>query len=1030
MKRKPPLLRACVVAVVMLSVVANEQRAHSADTPLDAQPSPEQLAFFEQRIRPLLAEHCYECHSTRAKKLQAGLRLDSRAGLLAGGDSGPSIAVGDVDGSLLIDAVRYESYEMPPNGKLPEADIQALETWVRMGAPWPDEPEPTGEPTHETFDLAQRRDEHWAWQPVQSPSVPDVQDEQWPRSAIDRFILHGLENAGLSPAVDADRHALVRRACFDLTGLPPTPEQVQRFADDGNPEPFQRLIDELLQSPRFGERWGRHWLDLVRYAESRGHEFDFDITNAFEYRDYVIRAMNADVPYDQLVREHIAGDLIESPRLHPTDGFNESVLGTGFWFLGEWVHSPVDTRKEESDRFDNMIDVMSKAFQGLTVSCARCHDHKFDAISTADYYALSGFLQSSDYHLIRYETLEHNRKIAKEIADVDQTYRSRVAEFLPSTDVQVGFAPQKLHDETAAFRQKVVVDYGQVQHGEFMQNGYLFGDRPRRAGEPYLAGDGGASTIRFSPRSAAASDPAWKNLRSIEPDYQPVEKTSQSRSQLLSIPRAGRTLRTPTFELTQPIVHCRVRGKGHVFACVDSHRLIVAPLHLETIQEINPDNAWKTLHLPLHVGHRLHLEFTPALGESLEVSLVLQGATDEDLRAVEARESQVEQQTAQFTVGLEQYLAANETVKRAFDDIAREWSTRRHELQQQIEQVSKLAFAMLDGTAEDDHVLVRGSSANPGERVPRKFLTAIAGDKPPSIATGSGRLQLAAAINDPRNPLTRRVIVNRVWHHLMGRGIVATTDDFGLMGEKPTHPELLDYLATEFSNDGQSIKRLIRTIMLSRTYQMSSQSSADAVLADPNNRLWHHRPPKRLEGEVIRDALLAVSGQLDRQMFGPSIPVHLTDFMTGRGRPTESGPLNGNNRRSIYLAIRRNFLSPFMMAFDAPTPFSSMGRRTVSNVPAQALILMNDPLVAELTDKWAERALSDSPATDSFQPDERVQAMYLTAFGRSPTESEQAAASQFLANQAKQRNVEPTDRQLWADFAHALVNAKEFIFLR
>ncbi len=362
------LHRPFLASVALLSafaVVACNQG--TADEPT---PTVDPLEFFEKEVRPLLAEHCYACHSVQARKLQAGLLVDSRAALLRGGDSGAALTPGDADASLLMEAVRYESYEMPPQGKLPEENIRTLERWIDMGAPWPDEATPTAERGRPDYDMEQRRREHWVWHPVRSPAIPAVAQQSWPRSDLDHFVLARLESAQLQPATDADRSALLRRLYLDLIGLPPTPEQTAAFLGDTSPVATERLVEELLASVHFGERWGRHWLDLVRYAESRGHEFDNDAANAFQYRDYVIRAFNADVPYDQLVREHIAGDLLVEPRLHPERGFNESILGTGFWFLGEWVHSPVDIRKDEADRFDNMLDVMSKTFLGVTVSCA------------------------------------------------------------------------------------------------------------------------------------------------------------------------------------------------------------------------------------------------------------------------------------------------------------------------------------------------------------------------------------------------------------------------------------------------------------------------------------------------------------------------------------------------------------------------------------------------------------------------------------------------------------------------------------
>ncbi|MCA9136082.1 MAG: DUF1553 domain-containing protein [Planctomycetales bacterium] len=362
--------------------------------------------------------------------------------------------------------------------------------------------------------------------------------------------------------------------------------------------------------------------------------------------------------------------------------------------------------------------------------------------------------------------------------------------------------------------------------------------------------------------------------------------------------------------------------------------------------------------------------------------------------------------------------------------IIRDWQQERDELAAQIIRKSRVAPAMLDGTGEDDHLLIRGNSSKPGDVEPRHFLTAISGNSPMTIKTGSGRLQLAEQINDPANPLTARVIVNRIWHHLMGRGIVPTVDDFGFLGQRPTHPELLDHLATRFRADGQSIKRMIKYIVLSRTYQMSSHVDPHAREVDPNNLRWHHCPPRRLQGEVIRDSLLAVSGRLDRTTLGPPVPIHLTTFMDGRGRPSHSGPLDGAGRRSIYIAVRRNFLSPFMLTFDTPVPFSSMGRRNVSNVPAQALILLNDPMIVDLSRHWGERALQTIPGTANEAIAKRVEWLYLSGFGRYPTKQESDAASAFLKSQAEQRGVASDAADLWASFAHVLVNTKEFVFLR
>lgn len=902
--------------------------------------------FFEKKIRPALVANCLSCHDTQ--KQRGGLRLDSRAAMLKGGDTGPALVPGDVAKSRIITAIGYKEigFQMPPRGKLSDAVIADLTKWVAEGAHWPAGDKTTAAQGNK-FDLADRKAAHWSWQPLRDPVIPAPKDD-WARSASDRLLLADLDKSKLSPAPDTDRSTLLRRLSFDLIGLPPVSEEVEAFIADRRPDAVERVVDRLLANPRFGERWARHWLDLVRYAETRGHEFDFSIPNAYRYRDYVIRALNDDVPYDRFVIEHLAGDLVSSPRT--LGGSNESILGTGFWFLGEEVHSPVDIRADQADRFDNRIDVMSKTFLGLTISCARCHDHKFDAISSRDYYSLYSFLTSSSYRQVRYDGWETNRAVAARLDTLRAEHARRMPafEYTPPVDTAQG---------------EVIVDYANLKPGQWLPDDVSFGIRPAKAGELRLG--------RVVERTAAEFDPFWSPL-----NYAPG---SEQEPGGLGANRSGRTIRTPGFKVAPGRVYALVRGAGRLYAGVGSHIMLAGPLHGRLVQGFGASKTyrWVAIDLSLYVGQPAHLELT-ANSDDFAVARVIQSTTVPP--------------------------APTEAKLPILDDKTFvEWRTAEQGLAKEAVFSSRLAPAMQDGTGIDEAVFVRGSHRNLGTPTPRRFLEALAGDRP-LVTPGSGRMELAKQMVDPSiTPLTSRVMVNRVWHHLFGRGIAASVDDLGVMGTPPTHPELLDHLATRFAKEGWSVKRLVRELVLSRAYAMSSDPTADDK-TDPDNRLFHRANVRRLSAEAVRDALLSLSGELRPTMFGSPTPIYLTEFQEGRGRPG-SGPLNGDGRRSIYLGVRRNFLSSFLLAFDAPAPFSAVGRRTVSNVPAQSLIMMNDPFVQQQSALWAKRGGD-------------ARRLYLAAFGRLPTADEMSVCEAFLK--------EGTPEEL----AHSLVNVKEFIFVR
>ncbi len=924
----------------------------------------EDVAFFESKIRPVLAEHCFKCHSE--KKMKGELRLDSRSALLKGGETGPAITPGDPAKSLLMKAVGYgdPDLRMPPRGRLPDAVIDDLAAWIQRGAAWPDDAVAKKAASLKEFDLKERS-KFWSLQPLATRAVPKVKNPAWVRSPIDAFVLAKLEEKGLAPATSADPRALLRRVTFDLIGLPPTPQEIDMFLKDcdatDRQAAFEKVVDRLLASPRYGERWGRHWLDLVRYAETQGHEFDFEMPEAHKYRDHVIRAFNDDVPYHQMVVEHLAGDLLPKPRWHTKEHVNESLLATGFWWLGEAKHSPVDSRSEQAERIDNQIDVFGKAFLGMTIACARCHDHKFDAITAKDYYALAGFLQSSRQD---HAFLDDPQERGKFLDSLRVTRRKIEAE-LPKSSIT---APTYSDKGTRFAR------FDKGWNG-WRTTGEAFGDRPSQAGDLLL--------------------PPGKAPQPVAPGL--------AHSGLLAHKLQG-ALRSPNFTIQHKRIHYRLAGSAvRVNLILNGLQILRDPIYGSLTFSVNNEAMhWRTQDVSMWVGQRAYLEMHDD-GDgwgAIEQVVFSDDPSPPPLPAPKPAAPYAADVLAKVQPLLAEYHKAEAAVP----------APRR-------------AMGIADGSAINEHLFIRGSHKNLGEPVPRRFLTVFGGQ--PIDTEGSGRLELARQMTDSaRTPLLPRVMVNRLWKHHFGEGIVRSTDDFGLLGQAPSHPELLDWLASEFIRQGWSLKKMHKLLVLSSTYQMASRASAEADEADPTNQLLHRMPVRRLEAEAIRDALLAVSGRLDTTMHGPGVLPHLSAFMVGRGRPGASGPLDGNGRRSVYLNVRRNFLNPMFLAFDYPTPFTAIGRRSVSNVPAQALTMMNNPLVLQQAELWAKRVLAEPNRT----PEQRVEAMTVAALGRPPSELERRELLAFLAEQGKLHG-RADDPRAWTDLAHVMFNLKEFIFV-
>jgi len=1073
---------AVAILVVTAAVVAT---AGAAELP--GAPSAEDAEFFESRVRPLLLEHCSACHSRAAGEPEGDLSFDTRAETL--GHEGLATP-GKPEVSLLVEVVRYVGkLQMPPDGRLPPEAIATLEEWVRRGLPWPVEGPVAA--AAGGFDIAARKADHWCWQPPQPVAVPPVEAVGWCRNDIDRFVLARLEAAGLTPVAEASRGQLVRRAAELLTGLPADPTEVDRVVADPDPLAYEKYVDRLLASPHFGERFARHWLDVVRYGETRGHEFDFPIPNAWRYRDWVIDSLNADLPYDQFVREQIAGDLLDTPRLNAA-GADQSVLGTGFWYLGEEIHSPVDIAQDAADRTDNRVDTFGKAFLGMALGCARCHDHKFDAISKEDYYAISGMLASSSYRQVPFESLPTNREVARRLDAHDAEARLRldraVADTLAGGDGAAADDRARLaarviatlppRDAILAIKSEgggadgeiVIADYSRPQGATaLIGDGFAWGLRPRPAGEAVIVAgaEGTPARLRIEPTNSAHFDGLWAGL---------VSSGEREAGSLGGADRAGRVLRTPKVRIDGGTVWHRVRGHLQIFTCIDSHILLVGPLYGSTLQTVDTQGEWKWIRQDLgsdlnwQRGHLIHVEYVPVAGAADVAEVVAsptepkrvdpflaavagrlpaEGADDAAIAAavgelvtealVAAREGTLSTgpRAAEFAGVLERLLSDpaidwNGARATALVAQARELDAARAPITAGARLASGTAPAILDGNGVDHPVLVKGSAARPAAVVPRRFLEAVdGGGQPVWPAASSGRRELADRVLDPANPLTARVAVNRFWHHLFGRGLIPTPDNFGKLGEPLADAgagALLDTLAVRFREEGWSMKRLVREIVTSSTWRMQSVADPRAVELDPRNLLLHHFPLRRLEGESVRDKILAVSGRLDPKVGGPPVEVALSDFHEGRGKPG-SGPLDGDGRRSIYTRIRRNFLPAIPLAFDMPVPFQAMGRRNVTNVPAQALTLMNDPFVVEQSARWAARILAD-PATSV---DESIGTMYREAFARLPSPDELAAARGFLSAQSAIHGgdfaTDPRQPAVWADLAHALINAKEFIFV-
>lgn len=1087
-----------------------------AASAIAAVPSGEKIEFFEQQIRPVLAQQCWSCHGQKMQ--HGGLRLDSREAALEGGGRGAAVVPGDPARSVVIRALRHEGPEMPLGGRLSSEQVSAFVEWIEDGAPWP----ATKRTSQQGPSLEQRAREHWAFQPLGSASPPKTGDQEWTLTEVDAFIVAALQEAGLKPAAQADRRTLIRRLSFDLTGLPPRPEAVEAFVDDESPEAYRKLVDRLLDSQRFGEHWARHWMDWVRYCESHGSQGDFRLPMAWRYRDYLIRAFNADVSYDQMLLEYLAGDMLENPRINPDEGLNESILGLGNLRMVEYGYFPVDALDDQVKVVDNQIDVLSKAFQGLTVSCARCHDHKFDPIAQKDFYGLYGVFASSRHGLVTVDTPEVLAKGRDRLKDLRRAIKRGLVEEwsrLPHA-VADSLRQARLSLDT---NQRDSVEHQSVRIRALVEA--LAGDdlpeeHPVRAWLTLRAFEPDALTEQWDAlrehwlREAEARREfnaktfrqAW-DLRDTGEygdwfPHGPGLPAQPSESGEFRVPPEGETViggllpagvhtgldsqkyggivGSPRFEVASDSISLRVAGGNFASArlVVENYPIGVGGSGAGSIHpaiNLNDDRPrWLRLDTAYRKGQNAYIELEtlddrsrayrrmpqdpeaakedgrsyfsvaeivfhdgdqPPKEDPLAILHLLEGEPPTSLEELEQRFDSLARDAVQAWA--DQTL--NERQAAFLDSLIRvgllpnrldELPALRDLVQAYREAegtapVPRRAPGVLPGTSYDQPLFRRGDHNSPAEPVRRGYLQFLRGE--PFHTADSGRLELARELVREDNPLTARVLVNRLWYYLFGRGIVSTVDNFGSAGDRPSHPELLDFLAKRFMQRGWSVKDTIRYLVLSRTYQMSSAGSAQSRDADAENRLLQHQNFRRLPAESIRDSILEISGELDHTLYGPSIDVYYVGKTEGGGK---RGPLDGFARRSIYQAVRRNAQNPFLEIFDAPKPSTTRGRRDVTNIPAQSLAMLNDPFVVDQAAKWADRTLADG----SISPKERVLRMFRRALGREADAAETDLLMSSLYAFAEDYGLADTavmgSQDLWKDFAQSMFNLKEFIYLK
>jgi len=922
------------------------------------------IEFFEKKIRPVLIQNCYECHSAKSKTLKAGLFLDRKDGWVRGGKNGTAILPGEPDKSLLLSAIRYKNQDlqMPPSKELADIVIKDFEKWILMGAP-----DPRDVPMSDISDIGGLKSKSlkdgrnfWAFKPVQETSSHSIRPEDREKSEIDQLILDKIKNTGFKPAVKAKRQVLLRRAFFDLVGMPPSPEQIGEFLKDSSPDAFKKVVDILLASPRFGERWGRHWLDVARYADTTGGGRNKTFPNANRYRDYVVRSFNQDKPFNRFILEQIAGDLMP---VSSDSEYNENLTGTGFLALGPHNYELQDKELLRMEVVDEQLSSIGRAFMGVTLGCARCHDHPFDPIPTRDYYSMAGIFRSTsslvpgnvasfherelkdDYDLARKNHAQKKASLEKKLKEANAKLKSLGGEPENSKGKGRSLDPLSLDG--------IVVDDTEAKKiGKWIPSTHTTGF----VGEKYLHDDNQA-------------------------------KGNKSLTFTANVPRRGKYevqvsyTDGPNRSKKTPVTIMHANGEQKIF--ID--------------QTLPPSILGSFTSLGVFMFDKREKDIVQITTEGTSQYVIVDA-----IRLVSMKKDFV---TGIITDSRSIDSRGKETVKGLIEIQQKRVAGLKKSLQEHKEkappEVRKVMSIREQDETGDWHIHLRGGIRNLGPVVRRGFLAVAT---PPELSpnpqipeASSGRLEFARWIASSKNPLTARVFVNRVWHHLFGRGIVGSTDNFGEMGSRPTHPELLDYLARFFINNGWSTKTLIRQIVLTKTYQMSSSPSPLILEKDPNNQLFSRQNRRRLNAEAIRDAMLLASGKIS---FENSLR---------------------NENRSLFVEINRNKIPEIFEVFDYPNPGLVSGNRNASTVPTQALFMMNNDFVI----KQATLAAKNIFARKYLMNEQMIKFAFLTCLAREPTQEEKKIINRFLGDEQKGK----LNEKAMEGLVHSLFACLDFRYL-